>query len=70
MQLKLRIQLNGMILNTSWSADLQAPMNVSYVNKLIPISWSETSATIDAETAKEYSSQVNRDGGRRGQGGR
>ena len=60
MQLKLRIQLNGMILDSSLSPDYPETKNVSFRNKLIPISWSETAATIDPETAKEYSSKVNR----------
>jgi len=59
MDLKLRVQLNGVILNTSLSSDHQQHLNVSYMNKLIPVSWSETAASIDAETAKEYSSKVN-----------
>lgn len=54
MQLKLRIQLNGIL-----SSDLSPPgTNVTFVNKLIPMSWTEIEATIDADTAKEYSSQV------------
>ncbi|PFX19537.1 uncharacterized protein LOC111338069 [Stylophora pistillata] len=54
MQLKLRIQLNGIL-----SSDLSAPgSNMTFVDKLIPISWTEIEATIDADTAKEYSSQV------------
>ena len=60
MQLKLRIQLNGKILVNSLSPTYPATKNVSFVNKYIPISWSETGATIDAETAKEYSSKVNK----------
>lgn len=59
MDLKLRVQLNGVILDTSLSSDHQQHLNVSYMNKLIPVSWSETAASIDAETAKEYSSKVN-----------
>lgn len=56
MQLKLRIQLNGIL-----SSDLSPPgTNVTFVNKLIPMSWTEIEATIDADTAKEYSSQVNK----------
>ncbi|KAJ7354973.1 hypothetical protein OS493_029083 [Desmophyllum pertusum] len=58
MQLKLRIQLNGKILVNSLSPNYPATKNVSFINKYIPISWSETGATIDAETAKEYSSQL------------
>ena len=56
MQVKLRIQLNGKI-----PSSLLAPgTNVSCVDKMIPISWSETEATIDADTAKAYSSKVNK----------
>lgn len=58
MDFKLRVQLNGVILNTSLSSDHQKHLNVGYMNKLIPISWTETAASIDAETAKFYSSQV------------
>lgn len=56
MELKLRIQLNAII-----PRELLSPnhANVSYVNKLIPIWWSETSAGIDAGTAEEFSSKVN-----------
>ena len=59
MEFKLRIQLNGMILPKSLSSNHQPQMNVSFVNRLIPIWWSETAAVIDEESAKEYSSKVN-----------
>ena len=59
MELKLRIQLNGVILPQSLSPKHQGHLNVSYVNKLIPIWWSETTAGIDADSARKYSSKVN-----------
>ena len=61
MQLKLRLQLNGQILrDSSLHPSYPGTENVTFVNKLIPISWSETEATIDPESAKEYSSKVNK----------
>ena len=58
MQLKLRLQVNGQILNTSLHTVYPGTKNVTFVNKLIPITWSETEATIDQESAEEYKSQV------------
>ncbi|KAL9953295.1 hypothetical protein ACROYT_G040691 [Oculina patagonica] len=58
MHLKLRIQLNGKILDSSLSPSYPGTKNVTFLNKQIPISWTETEAIIDPETAKEYSSQL------------
>ncbi|XP_068729884.1 lysosome membrane protein 2-A-like isoform X1 [Montipora capricornis] len=58
MQLKLRIQLNGVITSKSLFKEYHGHSNVSFVNKFIPIWWSETSASIDEETAEEYNSQL------------
>ena len=63
MQLKLRLQLNGQFLSSAKHSSYPETKNVTFVNKLIPISWSETEATIDQESAEEYSSQVNKLGG-------
>ena len=59
MQLKLRLQLNGQILSSTLHTSYPGTKNVTFVNKLIPITWSETEATIDQESAEEYNSQVN-----------
>ena len=59
MDLKLRLQLNGMILNTSIHTDYQPQLNVTFLNKLFPIWWSERSAGIDKETAETFRSKVN-----------
>ncbi|XP_068682792.1 lysosome membrane protein 2-A-like [Montipora foliosa] len=58
MQLKVRIQLNGVITSKSLFKEYHGHSNVSFVNKFIPIWWSETSASIDEETAEEYNSQL------------
>lgn len=59
MQLKLRFQLNGKIIpNSSLSPYYPETKNVSYTDKLIPILWTETEASIDAVTAKEFRSKV------------
>lgn len=63
MQLKLRLQLNGQILKSSLRALYPETKNVNFFNKLIPITWSETEATIDQESAEQYRSQVNTLGG-------
>ena len=60
MQLKLRLQLNGQFLSSALHSSYPGTKNVTFVNKLIPISWTETEATIDQESAEEYSSQVNK----------
>ena len=60
MQLKLRLQLNGQFLSSALHPNYTGTKNVTFVNKLIPISWTETQATIDQESAEEYSSQVNK----------
>lgn len=59
MQLKLRLQLNGQILKSSLRTLYPETKNVTFFNKLIPITWSETEATIDQESAEQYRSQVN-----------
>ena len=56
-QLKLRIQMNGVITSESLLESFQGH-NVSCENKFIPIWWTETSAGIDEETAKEFNSKV------------
>jgi len=56
-QLKLRIQMNGVITSESLLESFQGH-NVSYEKKFIPIWWTETSAGIDEETAKEFNSKV------------
>ena len=54
-KLKLRLQLNGII-----SRHLLAPgTNVSFVHKVIPMSWTEIGTTIDAEKAKKLTLKVN-----------
>ena len=63
MQRKLRIQLNGRILKSALHTGYPQNGNVTFVDKLIPIWWSETDETIDQESAEEYSSQVNKLGG-------
>ena len=63
MQLKLRLQVNGKILKSSLHSLYPGTKNVTFVNKPIPITWSETEATIDQESAEEYRSQVNKLGG-------
>jgi len=59
MDLKLRLQLNGMILNTSIYTDYQPQLKVAFLNKLFPIWWSEKSGRIDKETAETFRSKVN-----------
>lgn len=63
MQLKLRLQLNGQFLKSALHTSYPETKNVTFVDKLIPISWVETEASIDQESAEEYSSQVNKLGG-------
>lgn len=58
MDLKLRLQLNGMILNTSIHTDYQPQLNVTFLNKLFPIWWSELSGGIDEETAETFRSKL------------
>ncbi|CAH3030946.1 unnamed protein product [Porites evermanni] len=58
MDLKLRLQLNGMILNTSIYTDYQPQLNVTFLNKLFPIWWSEKSGGIDKETAETFRSKL------------
>jgi len=65
MQLKLRLQLNGKVLKSALHSSYPKTENVTFVDKLIPISWVETEASIDQETAEEYSSQVNKLGGQK-----
>ena len=64
MQRKLRLQLNGQILKSSLHSLYPGTKNVTFVNKPIPIRWSETEETIAQESAEEYRSQVNKLGGR------
>ena len=59
MQLKLRLQLNGQFLRSALHSGYPETKNVTFVNKLIPISWLETEATIDQKSAEEYNSKVN-----------
>ena len=63
MQRKLRLQLKGKILKSSLHSLYPGTKNVTFVNKPIPIRWSETEETIDPESAEEYRSQVNKLGG-------
>ena len=56
-QLKLRIQMNGVISPGTLLKSFPGH-NVGYENKFIPIWWTETSAGIDEETAKEFNSKV------------
>lgn len=58
MDLKLRLQLNGMILKTSIHTDYQPQLNVAFLNKLFPIWWSELSGGIDEETAETFRSKL------------
>jgi len=60
MQLKLRLQLNGQFLKSALHTSYPETKNVTFVDKPIPISWVETEASIDQESAEEYSSQVNK----------
>ena len=59
MDLKLRLQLNGMMLKSSIHTDYQPQLNVMFLNKLFPIWWSELSGGIDEETAETFRSKVN-----------
>ena len=53
-KLKLRLRLNGII------PDLLAPgTNVTFLHKVIPMSWTEIGTTMDAEKAKKLTSKVN-----------
>ena len=54
-KLKLRYQLNGIISRHS----LAPGTNVSFVHKVIPMSWTEIGTTIDAEKAKKLTLKVN-----------
>jgi len=58
MQLKLRLQLNGQFLKSALHTSYPETKNVTFVDKPIPISWVETEASIDQESAEEYSSQL------------